>query len=109
VATVVFGDFEWDSDKADVNVAKHGVSFEEASTVWPMSNADNLEPSAESVAEMPEVDFADGVRPNRLANLRGEFRQAVFLDQELWEQFGSEERVLEALRLLVQLARNEVA
>ncbi len=26
--------FEWDSAKADTNLRKHGVSFEEASTVW---------------------------------------------------------------------------
>ncbi|MCA9618231.1 MAG: BrnT family toxin [Myxococcales bacterium] len=28
--TVVHGDFEWDADEADLNVAKHGVTFEEA-------------------------------------------------------------------------------
>jgi uncharacterized protein len=32
VATVVFGDFEWDDRKAVVNLKKHGVSFEEAIT-----------------------------------------------------------------------------
>jgi len=74
-----------------------------------MSDANNPEPSAESVAEMPEVDFSGGVQPNRFANLRGDFRQAVFLDRELWQHFGSEERVLEALRLLVELAKTEVA
>ena len=26
--------FEWDKDKADANVAKHGVTFDEASTVF---------------------------------------------------------------------------
>jgi len=30
VPTVVHGDFEWDEDKAATNLAKHGVSFEEA-------------------------------------------------------------------------------
>jgi uncharacterized protein len=34
MATVVFGDFEWDSRKAASNARKHGVSFEEASTVF---------------------------------------------------------------------------
>jgi hypothetical protein len=62
------------------------------------------EPSAESLAEMPEVDFSRAVRPNKFAALRGEFKQAVFLDRELWDHFGSEERVLEALRMLVSLA-----
>ena len=32
--TVVEGDFEWDSDKATSNLAKHGVSFAEAATVF---------------------------------------------------------------------------
>jgi len=62
------------------------------------------EPTPESLAEMPEVDFSRAIRPNKLAGLRGDFEQAVFLDKELWEHFGSEERVLEALRMLVSLA-----
>ena len=32
--TVVEGDFEWDSTKAESNFAKHGVSFPEAATVF---------------------------------------------------------------------------
>jgi len=32
--TVVEGDFEWDSAKAESNLAKHGVSFFEAATVF---------------------------------------------------------------------------
>lgn len=31
---VRFGDFRWDSQKAEVNLAKHSVSFEEAATVF---------------------------------------------------------------------------
>lgn len=34
MATVVEGDFEWDSRKAESNLAKHGVSFYEAATVF---------------------------------------------------------------------------
>ncbi len=69
-------------------------------------NADKpVEPSAESLAEIPETDFSEAVRPNRYANLRGEFEHAVFLDRELWEHFGSEERVCEVLRLLVALGK----
>jgi uncharacterized protein len=34
VVTVVQGDFEWDDAKAESNLAKHGVSFEEAATVF---------------------------------------------------------------------------
>jgi len=34
MATVVEGDFEWDSAKADVNLETHGVSFFAAATVF---------------------------------------------------------------------------
>ena len=160
MATVGFGDFERDEDKARSNLEKHGVSLEEASSVFldsyflatddptatdrfialgfspwrgscssftssaarrseslapdepaapkegPMSNDETtqVEPSEASLAEMPEVDFSRAIRPNKLAALRGDFKQAVFLDKDLWQHFGSEERVLEALRMLVSLA-----
>jgi len=64
-----------------------------------------VEPTTESLAEIPEVDFSAGIRPNRYADLRGEFERAVFIDRELWDHFGSEERALEALRLLVELEK----
>lgn len=34
MATVEYGDFEWDADKATANLSKHGVAFEEAVTVF---------------------------------------------------------------------------
>lgn len=34
MATVVDGDFEWDSEEAAQNVEKHGVLFQEAATVF---------------------------------------------------------------------------
>ena len=34
MARVVYGDFEWDSAKAEVNERKHGVTFVEAATVF---------------------------------------------------------------------------
>jgi uncharacterized DUF497 family protein len=49
VPTVVQGDFEWDADKAASNLAKHGVSFEEAALAMrdPLSQdfADDLHPA----------------------------------------------------------------
>lgn len=72
-------------------------------------DANQIEPSEESLAELPEQDFSRAIRPNRYANLRGEFEHAVYLDRELWEHFGSEKRVLEALRMLVELARKRSA
>lgn len=34
MATISDGDFEWDEAKAATNVAKHGISFPEAATVF---------------------------------------------------------------------------
>jgi hypothetical protein len=34
MSTIVFGDFEWDAAEAASNAQKHGVRFEEASTVF---------------------------------------------------------------------------
>lgn len=34
MATVVFGDFEWDPEKALSNAAKHKVTFQEAASVF---------------------------------------------------------------------------
>lgn len=34
MATVLSGDFEWNDAKAAANLAKHGVSFDEAATVF---------------------------------------------------------------------------
>jgi hypothetical protein len=50
-----------------------------------MSNDETTqaEPSEDSLAEMPEVDFSRAIRPNKLASLRGDFKQAVFLDKDL--------------------------
>ena len=76
----------------------------------PMNEDENpIEPSEESLTEIPEQDFSRAIRPNRYANLRGAFRHAVFVDREVWEHFGSEERIREALRLLVDIAKKRPA
>ncbi len=69
--------------------------------------ADQTEPSEESLREIPEVDFSKGIRPNRYANLRGELERAVYLPKELWDHFGSEEKVVEALKRLADASRDE--
>jgi uncharacterized DUF497 family protein len=55
VPTVVHGDFEWwDSEKASINVVKHGVTFEEA---------------AVAMTDPMAVDFDDVAQPDRLITL----------------------------------------
>ena len=67
------------------------------------------DPSEESLREIPEQDFSLGIRPNRYANLRGAFSHAVFVDRAIWEHFGSEDRILEVLHLLVDIAKKRPA
>jgi uncharacterized DUF497 family protein len=55
VATVVYGDFEWDDEKAASNLQKHGVAFEEA--------AHALETDANA------LDLADLTDPSRINTL----------------------------------------
>ena len=52
--TVVHGDFEWDADKAIQNVAKHGVSFEDA---------------ALAMRDLLAIDFDDLVEPENIVTL----------------------------------------
>ncbi len=54
MATVVHGDFEWDDEKADSNLGKHGVDFGEA--VLAMKDPLSL-------------DFDDLVEPDNLITL----------------------------------------
>lgn len=54
MATVVFGDFEWDAEKASANRRKHGVSFEEA---------------AEAMRDPLSVDFEDIAHPENTVTL----------------------------------------
>ena len=65
------------------------------------------EPSAESLAEMPEIDPAKHRRvPGRghHANLRS--GELVAVDADLWPYFGSSEAVNAALRGLVEALRH---
>ena len=54
MATVIFGDFEWDGEKAYSNRRKHGVSFEEA---------------AEAMRDPLSVDFDDIEHPENTVTL----------------------------------------
>ncbi|MGF1571068.1 MAG: BrnT family toxin [Nodosilinea sp.] len=57
--------FEWDPAKADSNLRKHGVSFEEAQTVFANSLAVIFEDPAHSADEQREIIIGHSQR-NRL-------------------------------------------
>ena len=65
-------------------------------------SAADREPSAESLRELPEVDFSRGIRPHRYARLQSGYKNQVFIDPEVFAFFGSGAAVNEALRLLVK-------
>ena len=64
------------------------------------------EPSAESLQEIPEVDFSRGIQPHRYAQLRPGYELVVFLEPELWRHFGSAEAVKAALKALIDASRH---
>jgi uncharacterized DUF497 family protein len=53
VPTIIDGEFEWDSEKAESNIRRHGVSFDEAFTVFDDPNhviVDNHSPDGRLLA-----------------------------------------------------------
>jgi uncharacterized DUF497 family protein len=73
VATVVFGDYEWDADKAATNLEKHGVSFFEAATALQDPNADYVESGTSSEERFAAIGFSAAARMLYVAHLeRGE-------------------------------------
>ena len=77
--TVVDGDFEWDQLKAERNLAKHGVSFEEAATVF----ADPL-----------ALYFEDGTSSDRLLAIGESLRRRVLVVVHL--ERGERDRIISA-------------
>ena len=68
---------------------------------------DPAEPSAESLAEMPEIDPSKlRRRPGRGHHAHLRSGELVAVDADLWPYFGSSEAVNAALRGLVEAARH---
>ena len=69
-------------------------------------DASRTDPTAESLEEIPEVDFSRGIQPHRYARLRGDYQYTVFLEPALWQHFGSADAVKAALRALVDASKH---
>jgi DNA-binding XRE family transcriptional regulator len=65
VATIVYGDFEWDEAKAATNLAKHGISFEEAVTAVVDPNAVFLADDAGTEQRLVAIGMSQRMRPAR--------------------------------------------
>ena len=101
--------FEWDEEKAKRNLAKHGVSFEEASTIFSDSFElmihDPLHSEDEDDPDLLEAyDFSNAVR-GKHAERYAKGTNVVVLDSDLAELFPDSAAVNEALRVLVRAAR----
>jgi uncharacterized DUF497 family protein len=59
-------DFEWDVEKARSNLRKHGVSFEEASTVFDDLLSYTMNDPEHSIEESRQVTFGHSDRDNLL-------------------------------------------
>jgi hypothetical protein len=65
-----------------------------------------LEPTAESLAEMPEIsEQRFRRRPNRGHHAARSVGEIVAIDTDLWPHFGSQRAVNDALRRLVEEPR----
>ena len=79
--TIIEGDFEWDSAKAESNLAKHGISFAEAATVF-------ADPSA--------IYLEDGSEMDRMVVIGTSLRERVLFVVHV--ERGQRERIISARR-----------
>jgi len=116
--------FDWDLNKAASSVAKHGVTFDEASTVFGdqlaviFDDEDHSQPDesektmkkapARNAARASSVQLRDEyrfdyskARPNRFAARVDQTRLVVALDADVSEVFTTPESVNKALRALI--------
>lgn len=93
MATIVYGDFEWDDAKAATNLAKHGVSFEEAVTAVVDPNALYLADDSGSEQRLVAVGMSKQTRVLFVVHVeRGQrdriisARVATRVEEALYEQ-----------------------
>ncbi|MGZ8264196.1 MAG: BrnT family toxin [Burkholderiales bacterium] len=70
-------DFEWDREKAEQNLKKHRVSFEEAVTVFYDSLATSFPDSAHSTVELRFITFGYSARDRLLVVAHAERGETV--------------------------------
>ena len=87
MATVTFGNCEWDSEKAESNVANHGVSFEEASTVLDDPNVAIVDDGAEN---LKAIGFSAATRLLTVVHIERGDRDRII---SAWVATSAEERL----------------
>jgi hypothetical protein len=93
-------EFEWDANKAGINLMKHGVSFDEGKSM----NMKKIENEMEDELR-PEYDL-QSLRVRKVGRERSGFgAQFVQLAPDVAEVFPNTESVNEALRFLIRITR----
>lgn len=64
--------FEWDTNKARTNILKHGISFEEASTLFADVNSITIDDPAHSLREKRSVTIGLSMRKNMIVAVHTE-------------------------------------
>lgn len=72
-------EFDWDEAKAEQNLAKHGVSFVEGSTVFDDPNSLTGDDTDHSIGEQRWVTFGYSAAGRLLAVFHTEFRRKIRL------------------------------
>jgi hypothetical protein len=96
--------FEWNPDKANSNLTKYGISFNEG--FMKMESNPDLEDELR-----PEYDFSKmkgGVRGKYVERYRTG-TNVVLLDPDVAQAFPTSDAVKEALRMLMQIAQRQKA
>ena len=101
-------DIEWDPVKAEANLQKHGVSFEEASTVFddPLMSDDSTKKPNDDYELQDEYDLSrlPIIPKGRYAPERRAGSNLAVLDPDVAQAFPTDEAVNKALRLVLQAA-----
>lgn len=107
--------FEWDPRKVVKNLTKHGVSFEEARTVFGDPLAATIDDNMKEISD-PELDDEMRAEYDISGGVRGKYYEQymrgtniVLLDPDVAEVFHDSESVNQTLRLLMNIARNQAA
>jgi hypothetical protein len=103
--------FEWDNDKPSKNIIKHGISFDEASTVFDdelsftkeknMKKVDKKEASDDFMREEYDIDYSKGVR-GKYARKATEENGYIKLSPELQKIVKTSEDVNNALKSVIE-------
>jgi hypothetical protein len=103
--------FEWHVKKAEINFHKHGVSFEEARTVFynpkeiMKKNSDKIDNEIKS-----EYDFDyTKAKPNRFANIVRERTILIPLEDDVAEVFNTPSEVNGVLRAIINAMPQRVS